>query len=115
MFEKLALTLAISCISAMAVSAYAQPGDGQVVVRRAFYGSSAVDPRQVLDVTQTVSDRCNGKSSCQFKCSAHELKVYNPYPGHPKQCTVSFYCGDRALRTIVVSAGAQAALSCENP
>jgi hypothetical protein len=118
MLQKLLVSLAIGGVAAMAAVADAQPGRGEIAVRRAFYGSSEASDAgsQIrLEVTAVVAGQCDGKVSCSFKCSAHELKVYNPYPNHPKEWRVSFSCGDQASRTIVVSAGAQAALSCSSP
>jgi hypothetical protein len=115
MLQKLVLSVAIGCISAMAATAIAQPDHGVISVRRAYYGSSEESPSRVVEVTPAVADRCNGKESCTFKCSAHDLKVYNPYPSHPKECTISFYCGPGALQTNVFSAGTQVALSCSPP
>jgi len=116
MFHRIVLSLTIGSLTvAAALSAAAQADYGKISVRRAFYGSAEEGPDRVIEVTSAVSSQCDGKAACSFKCSAQDLKVYNPNPSHPKTCTISFHCGSETLQTTVVSAGTRATLNCSNP
>jgi len=107
--------LLVACLCVSAVSAQAQPDSGAIRVRSAFYGSSEAGPGGMIRTTSSVSAQCDGKAACALKCSARSLGVYNPYPHHPKSCRISYSCGDKIVRTLVVSAGASAKLDCASP